>query len=67
MFFLLLFRLADFTYNGQLKILEHYRDTSKGAYHAMHWTKELFQILQIMYDKGEMRGPYGITNADNIK
>ncbi len=54
------FRLPEFTYDGQLKILEQYRDNSNGMQHATDWTNDLFQILQNLYDKG-------ILNAENIK
>ena len=67
MYFYLL-SLPDFTYNGQLKIIEFYRGkNAKAETHALHWTKELFEILQNVYDKGELQGPYGTENVENIK
>jgi hypothetical protein len=60
------FRIEDFSYGGQLKILNYYRDDANGVTHNTDWTKELFDIIQQMYENNQLTGPYGKANTDNI-
>ena len=59
--------LPDFSYNDQLKIQEYYRDDNNGVSHNVEWTKDLFELIQKLFQSGEMRGPYGIHQVNNIE
>ena len=44
----------------------YYRDDANGVTHSTEWTKQLFVIIQQMYENNQLAGPYGKANTDNI-
>ena len=61
------FRLPDFSYGGQLKIQEFYRDDASGVSHITHWSKDLLRLIQFKYEENSLNGPYGVPVVENIK
>jgi hypothetical protein len=59
--------LPEFSYNDQLKIQEYYRDDNNGVSHNVEWTQELFDLIQTLHQSGELRGPYGVHQVQNIE